>query len=223
MSAGAGTCHSSSCAVTDRCTFSSGHSRRLARRGPERLLPANASGSSRPTAALRVSPKLPDAQRWLFVIRFHEGAVDGLRQPATSRHTIGQRVATPTTGLKYSRHRPTATRRSSSSKAVAQGPAALVDTGCGPYVHSSISRTGAADPLLSSEGTCDREVAGRSGAATAPLRRQVPASDRVSPATMDRCGQASPRMRPGKGAGRRLRCGRGLLHDGAHANRPSSR
>jgi hypothetical protein len=39
-----------------------------------------------------------------------------------------------------------ATRRRSSPKAVVQGPAAPVDTGCDLYVCRSISRTGAAGP-----------------------------------------------------------------------------
>ena len=49
----------------------------------------------------------------------------------------------------YGYRRPTATRRGSFSKAAAQGLAALVHTRCEPYVLTSISRTGTADPNLS--------------------------------------------------------------------------
>src|SRR5664280_3469989 len=51
---------------------------------------------------------------------------------------------------KHSGHRPTPARRDPFSKAVAHSLAALVDLRCRPYVRSSISRTGTADPLLTS-------------------------------------------------------------------------
>jgi hypothetical protein len=59
-----------------------------------------ASTGTRPRPALRVSPKLPDAWRWLFVFRFHEAAVRDLTQPATSGHPSDQKIATSMTGLK---------------------------------------------------------------------------------------------------------------------------
>ena len=48
---------------------------------------AHPAVAGRPTPDLRGSPKLPDAQRWLFVFRFHEAGVRDLRQPATSVHS----------------------------------------------------------------------------------------------------------------------------------------
>ena len=44
--------------------------------------PGEAVGMSRPTAARRISPKLPDAQPRLFAFRIYEAAVRDLRQPA---------------------------------------------------------------------------------------------------------------------------------------------
>jgi len=41
----------------------------------------------RPIAALQVSPKLSDVQRWLFVFRFPETAVRNNWQPASSWHS----------------------------------------------------------------------------------------------------------------------------------------
>jgi hypothetical protein len=65
---------------------------------------------------------------------------------ARSGHPIGQRMATPTTGSRCIRYRPTAAKRVPSSKAEALGPTTQVDIRCRPYVRSSINRTGTANP-----------------------------------------------------------------------------
>jgi hypothetical protein len=73
----------------------------------------------------------------------------------TSGHPSCQKIATPMTGCKDGRHSSTAVRRSSFSKAVAHGRAALVGTRCRSYVRSSSSRTGAT-ATQSSQSNCSR-------------------------------------------------------------------
>jgi len=71
------------------------------------------------------------------------------RSAATCGHTIGQKIATPTTGFKYSRHWPTAARRCSRTKAVAQGLAPLmIGIRRRADVRSLTERTGIDDSTL---------------------------------------------------------------------------
>ena len=92
----------------------------------------------RPTDPMSVTPREQPLSR---------GQATGAM--AMRSRTTDQEIAAPTTGFKkYSRHRPTAARTRTSSKAVVHGHAILIDIRCRRYVRSAISRIDAADPHL---------------------------------------------------------------------------